>query len=195
MNILLLTVPHSATTSTRIALENAKYGTALTSHHPTREGDNLYYDHVYKSSHPYIRRLILEGAKPFLVLRDPLATFGTHWQGGWSTAGKVEHISKRERLVPLYETQNLIAEEFDCKVFPIERTELQEIGDWVGAQLEPSNLNSKGDYPLKQAIKDQDEEAIETLIGEDWQWFKETLTPIFSSLYKQHGYDLWWDNG
>ena len=171
--ICLLTVPHSATTWVRKSFQKQV------------DDGFLVFGHFGLSP-----RLIrnLDKRRVMVVLRDPLATFCTHAHMEWTT----RNIS-RERLLEIYREQIAYVQRYSPQVFPIERTTRQEIGAWMGTDpVLRHHYNSFGMYPLKVARVTRDEERLVQLLGDDWRWFKEVLTPEIADFYIKHNYDLWW---
>ncbi len=174
MHHCLLTVPHSATTWVRKSFQTQV------------DDGSLVFGHFGLS--PRLiqnsdRRLVM------VVLRDPLATYCTHANRNWTT----RNIS-RERLLEIYKEQLAYVQRNSPQVFPIERTTREAIGRWMGTDpVLRHHDNSFGTYPLKIARVARDEQRLEQLLGDDWRWFKEVLTPEIDDFYTKHGYDLWWN--
>lgn len=125
----------------------------------------------------------------FVVLRDPISTLATHYLDP-------EPLSiKKGRLQNAYNQLFAFDRKYSVKYFNLERDGLSGISEWSGLKLEePPTRHSKGDYPLKEAIKAEDRRKVEELMGDTdlFPWFLEAAKPLWS-LYSREGYDIWWD--
>jgi hypothetical protein len=170
----LFTVPHSATRFVHRAFPHC----------------GLQWNH-----HGFITdarlKTIARRNRCFTVLRDPLATFVSHVHKRWGTTD----VPNRERLRQIYAAQQKSITL--GKVFSIEHDGIQAIGDWIGKDpdVPVHGTGNSGAYPLKTAVEARDEYDLEQLLGDDWRWFKEVLTPEIAAFYTKYGYDLWWTNG
>lgn len=196
---LFTTVPHSGTRYFNTSAQNAGASIAAYYIRTIREAldePRYIWGHFVSKHYRDLQEVAANSEFKLVALRDPLHVLGSHWQDVHSAKRDWEWQvgEKKGRLESFWTYQNKYVEEFNPTIFPIERTDLPNLGETIGLKLKPHERRFSNKYPLKQAILDKNDKLINQLMPNSgmWEWFVNDATPIFSSLYEAHGYDLWW---
>lgn len=72
---------------------------------------------------------------------------------------------------------------------------IQNLGEYLGLELEPHDQTFSNDSPVKQALRERDDEKLEELCGEFYTTFRDYTTPEIQDFFEDLGYDIWWTNG
>lgn len=90
--------------------------------------------------------------------------------------------------------QNELLEQRDIHVHRVDKDTLDDLGKHYGLDIKTHNTTfTQGEYPLKKAVRERDEQAIEEAIRHTggWKRFKRDAE-IYGDFYEKQGYDLWW---
>jgi len=197
---LMWTVPHSGTRYTKTAFERA----GLSAQHGYRWGaidrdkPDLLWGHVDSHHmHHELGEIASHVEKQFLVTRNPIDVWTT-WMyepaAHDDADDKVGHAMFS--LEDHWRAQNELAER-GLHIHRVDMDSLEDLGKWAGLDLSAHDVTyTKGINPLKEAVANRDEEAIEKAIKNTggWKRFKRDAK-IYAPFYEQLGYDIWWKNG
>lgn len=195
-----VTVPHSGTRFIETSFGNAGF---TTDHWKSYVKNNTKPQFLWAHFNPLwwdeIKGVANQVPNLMVPLRDPVATLGTHWKSleKETPENRDAYYNQRlERLNAAWKLQNKFIDEFDPFIFRVDKDPLVALSSWSGVGLVEGERYATS-YPLKELIEARDVEGIKALTKttDYWRAFVEDLTPIFRDLYKEHNYDLWWDNG
>lgn len=197
---LLWTVPHSGTRFTWTAFERAglRCVHGYRQHMLDKQRPDFIWCHI--DTHKILGEcaaLALKVPKEFLVVRDPIMTWAS-----WMYE-PLRHTDNPDFYVGAamftledhWRAQNmLVKSRDDLYIHRIEHDSLEDLGQWAGLELTGHNRRfASGKHPLKQAILNKDEEAIEEALDGTgaWKRFKRDAE-LYGDFYSSLGYNLWW---
>jgi hypothetical protein len=167
---------------------------------------NLVYGHVYERELPTLLSLA-RWWKPIVPLRDPLAGLvtrqnrhpdqtHTHIVNAW-----LRLVEVVDELEPEYVPLDLLIKPEDRRDAMIRVVEKAKLGcgawhtqalTWA-SQWPQNKHNSKGNYPLKEAYRAGDIEALEGVLGHELTQLR-LAEPVLRPFLEKQGYKdlLWW---
>jgi len=190
------TVPHSGTRFVNEAFKKNKIKIAQRhSHMGTEQWTDMVFCHIGPNWIPYLEECIANSEKAWMTVRDPIATWGTHYYTSRDTFSKSSYHYKNKlgQMRGQFETQLLLAPSFD-HIHRVDMDKMSTLGEFVGLELEEDNERFSRYSPMKDAIENQDIKQIARLCRdtEFWTCFQQSITPDIADFYEGLGYDIWW---
>jgi hypothetical protein len=104
----------------------------------------------------------------------------------------------KHMLKTAFDAQREQLSEREFHIHRVEHDSIADLSKWAGIELkEPSDEErcSHGEYPIKLAYKNRDDEELERLSESSglWTWFKTEMSPEIEEFYTGLGYDFWWN--
>lgn len=135
--------------------------------------------------------------KTWITVRSPIHTWGTHW--GHLADSSFDHQGVYEKLGQMRSQYEALLQ-LAPKVGHIHRVDLdniQDLGDYLGLELEEHNQTFTKTTPMKEALRNKDVAKIEELCKgtEFYTAFRDYTTPDIKDFFEELGYDIWWYNG
>jgi len=199
------TTPHSGTRYVRDSFIDAGFhaqSTRRTKNHIDEKSD-LIWGHCTLGHENWSAKITetWPTTRHFLVVRDPLHNFCTHYRTQLPNLPNDEPQALRNigNSLDLYRRiQQYHIDHHDPYIHRVEDP-IRSLGNWAGVELnEGSYSHTGGPTPLRAAIDNRDMDAIADIIyyGTLWQWFITEHSANLAPLYRdQLGYDFWWYNG
>lgn len=194
------TVPHSGTRYINGAVEKATglrvVQTPTMQKWERTEKPEFVFAHVGRSWIDFVRWGIENSEKPWMTIRSPIGTWGTHWKNTESELYN-ERYGWKEKLGQLreqYQTQMQLVEDYpDLYVHPVE-SDISDLGNYLGLDLPTDNNTYSRSSPMKHAIRMRDVETMDKLCNDTdyFRCFRDNLTPDIKDFYEGYGYDIWW---
>lgn len=194
------TVPHSGTRYINLAVYRASGYLVVQT--PTfkkweeAEYPKFVFAHVGESWLDFVRYGIENSEKPWMTIRSPIHTWGTHWknQEPQLANGKFGWQEKLGQLRRQYEIQMQLIEDYpSLYVHPVE-SDLSALGEYLELDLPTDNETYSRMSPMKDAIRTHNTEEMNRLCnGTDFfECFRDSITPDIKDFYEGYGYDIWW---
>lgn len=192
------TVPHSGTRFVNEAFKKHKIKIAQKHSHRGDKWTDMVFCHIGPNWVPYLEDCVENSELAWMTVRDPIATWGTHYYTVKDTfkLGDYAYKNKLSRMRGQYETQMSIAHQFD-HIHRVDMDSMASLGEFVGLDLDQDNDRFSRYSPMKDAIRDKNTKEIARLCEgtEFWTCFVESITPDIADFYTDIGYDIWWNNG
>lgn len=199
------TVPHSGTRYINKAVSNAigekEYQVASPKQYARteakQENQKFIFCHIGQRWGDWINTMCdLPHIKTWITVRSPIHTWGTHW--GHLADSSFEHQAVYEKLGQMRSQYEALIE-LAPKVGYIHRVEddIQNLGDYLGLELEEHNQTFTKTTPMKKALREMDVAKMEELCKgtEFYSAFRDYTTPDIKDFFEDLGYDIWWYNG
>lgn len=191
----VLTVPHSGTRHVATALKHAKLPVAWPDKH--LHGERIHVCHWHATDRYAPVRIG--------ILRDPIATLVTHTRSADKTPAYNRTVDDRwndllnnvwvcwGRLLHYADSTAFFAvEELPAHKEAFESILRTALGVEVVLDFENTQRHTFGEYPLKDALRNRDAEAIKAAVPpRAWDMFGELMPAPLKELYRRY-YDLWW---